>query len=106
MSYVPFSTCFIYKSWRTDDRHMSVAKDPYFGFFCGFYFYSIKKNLQIGLDFMKLRKICVLYFRSHLEKALKDSQEQVTDLRKRLQEVKFNILVCLKFEQILTKPSR
>ena len=75
-------------------------------FFCGFYFYSIKKNLQIGLDFMKLRKICVLYFRSHLEKALKDSQEQVTDLRKRLQEVKFNILVCLKFEQILTKPSR
>jgi hypothetical protein len=29
--------------------------------------------------------------RSHLEKALKDSQEQVTDLRKRLQEVKFNI---------------
>lgn len=98
--------CFIYKSWRTDDRHMSVAKDPYFGFFCGFYFYSIKKNLQIGLDFMKLRKICVLYFRSHLEKALKDSQEQVTDLRKRLQEVKFNILVCLKFEQILTKPSR
>lgn len=55
---------------------------------------------------MKLRNICVLYFRSHLEKALKDSQEQVTDLRKRLQEVKFNILVCTKFEQILTEPIR
>lgn len=45
--------------------------------------YSVKK---VKLALFGCQLVCI-FDRSHLEKSLKDSQEQVADLRRRLQEV-------------------